>query len=71
MCCRSFTTSPGADAMSPGLVLDGTKCGNGQVCDAQRCVAATITNQCDSGSNGQICSGNGVSSTMYNNQTCD
>ena len=28
---RSFTTHPGSDEMSPGLVQDGTKCGNDKV----------------------------------------
>ena len=29
--CMSFTTLPDSDTMSPGLVQDGTKCGNGTV----------------------------------------
>lgn len=29
--CRGFTTDPGADIMSPGLVSDGTKCSDGHV----------------------------------------
>lgn len=29
--CRSFTTSPDSDTVSPGLVADGTKCGNASV----------------------------------------
>ena len=28
---RGFTPEPGADIMSPGLVADGTRCGNGFV----------------------------------------
>ena len=28
---RSFTTRPGADIMSPGLVQDGSRCGDGMV----------------------------------------
>lgn len=29
--CRSFTTSATVDEVSPGLVMDGSKCGNGSV----------------------------------------
>lgn len=29
--CRSFTTSPTSDTMNPGLVADGTRCGNASV----------------------------------------
>lgn len=29
--CMSFTTSPDSDTISPGLVADGTKCGNTSV----------------------------------------
>lgn len=63
--CRSFTTQPSVnmDTESPGLVEDGTKCGNGQVCQSQRCVSVT-TAQCATAPNGQICSGNGVRSCM-------
>lgn len=29
--CRSFTSQPSSDTPSPGLVADGTRCGNGSV----------------------------------------
>jgi len=49
--------------MSPGLVRDGTRCGNGLVCRSQRCISVSQLTSltCPSGSNGQVCSGNGVS----------
>ena len=28
---RGFTTEPGTDMLSPGLVSDGTRCGDGHV----------------------------------------
>ena len=63
--CRSFTTQPTSnmDIVSPGLVQDGTRCGDGLVCLAQQCVAVSqiTTPQCNVASNGEICSGNGVS----------
>lgn len=48
--------------MSPGLVQDGTRCDIGRVCRSQQCidVAEITTLSCPSGSNGQVCSGNGV-----------
>jgi hypothetical protein len=61
---RSFTTQPdpNMDIESPGLVEDGTRCGNGLVCRSQRCVSVSqiTTPQCATAPNGQICSGNGV-----------
>ena len=60
----SFTTQPGGDtAMSPGLVQTGTRCGNNMVCLSQRCIPVSqlTTLSCATGSNGQVCSGNGVS----------
>lgn len=29
--CRSFSTDPTSDTINPGLVQDGTRCGNGSV----------------------------------------
>ena len=53
------------DIESPGLVEDGTRCGDGLVCQSQQCVSVTTTPQCSTGSNGQVCSGNGVSSSVH------
>ena len=60
--CRSFTSNPGADVVSPGLVQDGTKCGTDQVCLSHACVPVStiISSTCDVASNGVVCSGNGV-----------
>lgn len=62
---RSFTTQPdpNMDIESPGLVEDGTRCGDGLVCQSQQCVdVSQITApQCDTAPNGLVCSGNGVS----------
>ena len=61
---RSFTTQPdpNMDIESPGLVEDGTRCGDGLVCQSQQCVSVSdhTTPQCDVAPNGFICSGNGV-----------
>ena len=60
--CQSFTTQPGAvDTNSPGLVLDGTKCGNSRMCQDQKCISISqiTTLSCPIGSNRQVCSGNG------------
>ena len=32
--CMSFSPEPGTDTPNPGLVTDGTTCGNASVCDA-------------------------------------
>ena len=50
--------------MSPGLVQDGTKCGNDLVCLSQECVPVSrITSvMCDASADGLVCSGNGVCS---------
>ena len=41
---------------------DGIKCGSGKMCYDQRCVSVSSLGfpQCPTGSNGQVCSGNGV-----------
>ena len=66
---RSFTTQPdpNMDIESPGLVEDGTRCGNGLVCLSQRCVSVSqiTTAQCAAAPNGQICSGNGVCHSKF------
>lgn len=63
---RAFTTRIGADVMSPGLVQDGTKCGNDRVCLSQKCVPLSeiTTLTCEAALNGLICSGNGVSPSV-------
>lgn len=62
---RSFTTLPtaGMDIESPGLVEDGTRCGDGLVCLSEECVSISqlATSPCSVAPNGEICSGNGVS----------
>jgi len=35
---RSFTSFPGSDTLSPGLVQDGTKCTEGRVCCVSLCI---------------------------------
>ena len=65
--CSSFTTQPEAGTMNPGLVQDGTKCGNNQICRSQQCIPVSqlTTLSCPTGSNGQVCSGNGVSCAQF------
>ena len=36
--CQAFSTSANSDIISPGLVKEGTKCGNGQVKTMYMCV---------------------------------
>ena len=45
--------------VNPGLVAEGTRCGQDMVCSEQSCVALSSLNipTCPTGSNGQICSG--------------
>ena len=67
---RSFTTLPGdnVDVEGPGLVQDGTQCGNGMACLSQRCVPVSqiTTMPCETtNSNSSVCSGNGVSHRMW------
>ena len=59
----SFRSIPVDNPELSHLVKDGTKCGEGRVCLSQQCVAVFhITRQsCGVGTNGQTCSGNGVS----------
>ena len=60
--CSAFTLPATSDIESPGLVEDGIKCGSGKMCYNQRCVNVSSLGfpQCPTGSNGQVCSGNGV-----------
>ena len=60
--CSAFTPPATSDVMSPGLVEDGIKCGGGKICYDQRCVNISSLGfpQCPIGSNGIVCSGNGV-----------
>ncbi|CAI8048180.1 Disintegrin and metalloproteinase domain-containing protein 8, partial [Geodia barretti] len=61
---RGFSPLPGTDIMNPGLVADGTRCGNGLACYSQQCISVgnlpTLTGipACPT-RNGQTCSGNG------------
>jgi hypothetical protein len=61
-----------SEGMNPGLVEEGTKCGDGMVCELQRCVSLSSQSfpTCPS-ANGQQCSGpsRGVSSSVVANIT--
>ena len=49
------------DLPNLGLVLDGTKCGNGLVCMNRKCVPLTNLDPLNCpGSSDTVCSGNGV-----------
>lgn len=81
--CRSFTSNPGEDFMSPGLVQDGTRCGNQSLCFQQECIPisdpALNIQPKPIGDNGLICSGNGQANNLgqcscivgYTGTTCD
>ena len=58
----AFTPVATLNIVSPGLVEDGIKCGSGKMCYEQRCMSVSSLGfpQCPTGSNGQVCSGNGV-----------
>ena len=60
--CSAFTPRATSDIMNPGLVEDGTICDSGKMCNEQRCVSVSNLDfpQCPNGSNGVVCSGNGV-----------
>ena len=60
--CSTFTPPSTSDILSPGLVDDGIKCGNNKMCYEQRCVSVSSLGiaQCPTGTNGLVCSGNGV-----------
>lgn len=62
--CSAFTPPPTSDVISPGLVDDGVKCASGKMCYEQRCISVSNYQQglpqCPTGSNGRVCSGNGV-----------
>ncbi|XP_064381909.1 zinc metalloproteinase-disintegrin-like EoMP06 isoform X2 [Halichondria panicea] len=63
--CRGSVTPTSSDAVNPGLVDEGTKCGDEMVCFQRQCVPLTSLNipPCSVGSNGLSCSGNGVCNT--------
>ena len=50
------------DTQNPGLVEDGTRCGDGLVCLSQQCVSVSqiAKMSCEPAPNGLVCSGNGV-----------
>ena len=58
----AFTPPAHSDVVSPGLVEDGIKCDTGKMCYEQRCVDVSSLGlpQCPTGTNGRVCSGNGV-----------
>ena len=60
--CQSFALGVNSDVISPGLVMDGTKCGNEMLCVAQQCraISSLSITACPVGENGETCSGNGV-----------
>ena len=62
----AFTTAADSDTISPGLVEDGNKCGSGKFCQGQRCVDISSLGlpQCPTDSEGNTCSGNGVTIIM-------
>ena len=72
--CSAFTPPPTSDVISPGLVDDGVKCASGKMCYEQRCVSVSTYQQglaqCPTGSNGRVCSGNGVSITYILHTGC-
>jgi disintegrin and metalloproteinase domain-containing protein 12 len=61
--CNSVTSRIGEDEVSPGLIRDGTKCGDFMICLNSECVNASVVKgpPCPVGSNGEVCSGQGVS----------
>ena len=56
--CSSFGVRLPFEGMNPGLVDEGTKCGDGMVCELQRCVSLSSQSfpTCPT-ANGQQCSG--------------
>ena len=70
--CSGFYHPQTTDVISPKLVEDGTKCGDDSVCYNQRCVNASSLLEfpsCPNGSNGAVCSGNGVRMSASNGQS--
>ena len=66
--CSSYGVQLSFDGMNPGLVEEGTKCGDGMVCDLQRCVSLSSQSipTCPS-AGGEQCSGptRGVNLTTH------
>eukprot|EP00118_Oscarella_pearsei_P003076 m.12800 g.12800 ORF g.12800 m.12800 type:complete len:797 (+) comp24295_c0_seq1:78-2468(+) len=60
--CRSISLKVEDDEMNPGLVRDGTKCGNGKICLSSKCVAVPVSSaaSCPADGDGLVCSGQGV-----------
>ena len=58
----AFTAGPTLNVTNPSLVDDGTKCGSDSICYNQGCVSVSSLGlpQCPTGSNEEVCSGNGV-----------
>ena len=61
--CPRGHFSLSSDAVSTGFVPDGSSCGTNLACLNRQCVSSSslTTFTCPAGSNGQRCSGNGVS----------
>jgi disintegrin and metalloproteinase domain-containing protein 12 len=59
--CKSVTTDAGTDEISPGLIRDGTKCGEEMVCFRTKCVSVGSFDipSCPVDNSGEVCSGNG------------
>ncbi|KAL5475659.1 hypothetical protein EMCRGX_G025502 [Ephydatia muelleri] len=68
--CKSFVLTPSDGSITNiWLVQNGTKCGTNQICLSSQCLALTNLNlpSCPVGSNGLVCSGNGI---CTNTGTC-
>jgi len=54
------------DALGVGMVADGTKCGDGKMCMAQRCISVRDhhIDNCPTSADGVVCHGRGVCSHM-------
>ncbi|XP_065828497.1 disintegrin and metalloproteinase domain-containing protein 15-like [Oscarella lobularis] len=62
--CRSVSVTVEDDERDPGLVGDGTTCGNGMICILNKCVdVPTASAQCPRDDAGQLCSNNGICSS--------
>ncbi|KAI6650211.1 hypothetical protein LOD99_6128 [Oopsacas minuta] len=63
--CSSATIDVGNDVPDPGLVFDGTYCGNEQICISQACVdISTLPITMCTLFNGTECAGNGVCTNL-------
>ncbi|XP_065828493.1 uncharacterized protein [Oscarella lobularis] len=62
--CRSVSVTVEDDERDPGLVGDGTTCGNGMICILNKCVdVPTASAQCPQDDAGRVCSSNGICSS--------